>query len=80
MSIIFNIVTLLLGCIIGAFIAEALYAKFFAKDGVLLIDKSDPEKDKYNLEIYRPLEGLEKRKYIVLRIKNADILDSNMKA
>lgn len=39
-------------------------------DGILHIDASNPEKDKYNFIILCPLEELHKRKYLIVEIKN----------
>lgn len=39
------------------------------KDGALVIDTSDPEKDLYQLKIDVPLESLPKKKLIVLKIE-----------
>lgn len=39
------------------------------KDGALVIDTSDPEKDLYQLKIDVPLESLPKKKSIVLKIE-----------
>lgn len=58
----------IIGVIIGAIISK-LIARRRVKVGVLRIDRSDPEKDLYKIE----LEDLEKLKYVkevVLKIDN----------
>lgn len=54
-----------------AAIADGLFSFLGSKtatDGVLTIDTSDPEKDKYLFTVETPLEELPKRNYITLRI------------
>lgn len=54
-----------------AAIADGLFSFVESKtatDGVLTIDTSDPEKDKYLFTVETPLEDLPKRNYITLRV------------
>lgn len=54
-----------------AAIADGLFSFLGSKtatDGVLTIDTSDPEKDKYLFTVETPLEDLPKRNYITLRV------------
>lgn len=60
--------TFVLGVIFGVIITNILI-QLRSKHGTLLIDQSNPEKDKYRFEI-NDLSSLAKKKHIVLRIDN----------
>ena len=57
---------------VACLVFNFIYLRLFT-DGTLRIDKSDPKKDRYRLDIDN-LDGLSKRKRIVIRIdNNADL-------
>ena len=63
----------IVGIIVGSFIS-CMINNFKKSYGVLKIDTSDPEKDKYRICIYDDLDKLNKKKKILLRIDhNADL-------
>ncbi len=58
------------GLATGLFIA-AIFKLIFTKasyDGVFKVDTSDPIKDRYTLELSTALEGIDKKKKLVLKI------------
>lgn len=58
-----------LGVIIGSFVTYLIIKKSMSYSGVLKIDRLNPEKDLYFLEINN-LEKLSKQKEILLKVDN----------
>jgi len=72
--------TQLLMLVIGAYIFGILIGVvipklFEKKDGELVIDLSNPEKDLYQLRFETPLEELPKRKKVIFKIKVERTMD-----
>lgn len=57
------------GMIIG--ILGILVFIFKRVDAILAVNKSNPEKDKYNFIILCPLDDITKKKYMVVQIKES---------
>lgn len=66
---------LALGIGIG-FLASAVLSRKRVCNGALKIDKSDPEKDLYRIEI-EDLDELEKRKYVWLKVIKTTTISQN---
>ena len=71
-----QLLTLVLGAYIFGILIGVVIAKLFQKkDGELVIDLSNPEKDLYQLRFETPLEELPKRKKVVFKIKVERTMD-----
>ncbi len=68
--------TLVIGAYIFGILIGVVIAKLFQKkDGELVIDLSNPEKDLYQLRFETPLEELPKRKTVTFKIKVERTMD-----
>ena len=61
--------------IFGILIGVVIPKLFEKKDGELVIDLSNPEKDLYQLRFETPLEELPKRKKVIFKIKVERTMD-----
>ena len=62
--------TLVMGAYIFGILIGVIIAKLFQKkDGELVIDLSNPEKDLYQLRFETPLEKLPNRKKVIFKVK-----------
>ena len=72
-----QLLTLVLGAyIFGILIGVAIAKLFQKKDGELVIDLSNPEKDLYQLRFETPLDELPKRKKVIFKIKVERTIDA----
>lgn len=71
-----QLLTLVLGAYIFGILIGVLIAKLFQKkDGELVVDLSNPDKDLYQMRFETPLEDLPKRKKVVFKIKVERTMD-----
>ena len=72
-----QLLTLVLGAYIFGILIGIVIAKLFQKkDGELVIDLSNPDKDLYQLRFETPLEDLPKRKKVIFKIKVERTMDA----
>lgn len=64
------ILTYIIGVIIGSILTSIVFRFRFPYYGTLKIDKSNPEKDIYRLEI-KELDNIDKRRHIILDINTS---------
>lgn len=69
--VIVCLVTFIVGFAIGY-----ILAKIRTPDGILRVDTSDPEKDRYLMEFHTPLEDIPKKKSVKLKVRIGDRFDS----
>ena len=62
-------IVFLIGLVAGGSIANAIFGFYYKPEGALRIDHSNLEKDIYRIEI-NDLDGLSKKKHVVLKIDN----------
>ena len=71
-----QLLTLVLGAYIFGILIGVVIAKLFQKkDGELVIDLSNPDKDLYQMRFETPLEDLPKRKNVIFKIKVERTMD-----
>ena len=63
------VVGALVGVIVGYFLGRS------KTSGILMIDTSDPEKDSYLFEVTCPLDDLPRKKKVVFKRYEKDIID-----
>lgn len=63
MEVLTYILIFTLGCLIGCYFSLSIKT-----DGVLVIDRNDPDKDFFNFKIYN-VGGLNNKKWIRLRLR-----------
>ena len=57
------------GVLVGSIISNIIFSIRYLKAGTLRIDHSNPEKDVYRIEI-DDLDGLSKKKHVILKVDN----------
>ena len=57
------------GVLVGSIISNIIFSIRYRKAGTLRIDRSNPEKDVYRIEI-DDLDGLSKKKHVILKVDN----------
>lgn len=57
------------GVLVGSIISSIIFSIRYRKAGTLRIDRSNPEKDVYRIEI-DDLDGLSKKKHVILKVDN----------
>ena len=62
-------IVFLIGLVAGGSIANVIFGVYYKPEGTLRIDHSNLEKDIYRIEI-NDLDGLAKKKHVVLKIDN----------
>ena len=71
-----HVVIACLAAFIVGFAIGYILAKIRTPDGLLRVDTSDPEKDRYLMEFHTPLEDIPKKKSVKLNVVTGSRFES----